>query len=82
MKEKAFIFFIDENSEVLTVENIKFAIEGCYPQIKIAEILETEIIYDDPFENLKNSSKKLDNSLQKLKDAFKNAINKQGDNNE
>ena len=61
MKQRIFSFLIEENAEILTMENIRFALEGCFPQLKIngiAELEPVEIDYipvDDPMDELQDS---------------------------
>jgi len=77
MNRKAFIFHIEENEEILTPENLLFALEGCYPQIKITELYETEIIDDNSFENqLNNDIDKFNEAMQNFKEQFKKSLKK------
>ena len=76
MEKRAFIFHIDENVEMLTPENLLFALEGVYPQIKINEIYETAIIYDDTIKDFNESKARLGDSWKNLKNVFKEALEK------
>jgi len=58
MKQRIFSFIISENADILTFENIRFALEGCYPQLKIEDIVELEAVdidYTDPMDELRKS---------------------------
>lgn len=71
---KVFVISVKENAEFLTVENIKFAIEGCFPQIEITEIMEGYFIpFEYPIRTPEENEKILKESFQKLKDAWKKA---------
>jgi len=77
MEQRIFSFIIEENADILTMENIRFALEGCYPQLKIGGIAELEPVemdfvpVDDPMEkfndSLTNLKKVWNEEMEKLK---------------